>query len=431
MAERNRMLVLAATAVVGATTGSLQMWSVFNLPLREAHGWSSQEVALAFSLFTLSVCIAGFLAGKLQEKVSSRTLVLASGMMLAAGWFLAGNAQSITELYLAFSVLGGFGDGIIYNTAIAVATRWFPDKRGFANGVIVGLMGLAPLAFSPFSNALIQAFDVTVAFWGVAAVILAAILAFGWMVKDPPGFSNTAEPAAEEMDAASMAKIAADEMDFAIDKTPLQMMRTPLFWAMWIVLVCAATSGTMMLGHASNIAQEGVGLNPTDAASLVGIMAVANFVGRFGFGSLSDKIGRHATLLVTLGVTAIDMLFFFGQAYDLTTYAIVLCVVAACYGGTMVVMPSMCGDSFGSKHFGQNYAVLFTGYTAASFVGPMLAATAFEASGSYGLAFIIAGGLACVGVVLTLLAWRVSRKPAHLQAGICSLDAGMPAQRSF
>ena len=386
------------------------MWSVFNLPLREAHGWSSQEVALAFSLFTVSICVAGFLAGKLQEKVSSRVLVMGAGLMFAAGWFLAGNVQSIAELYLAFSVLGGFGDGIIYNTAIAVATRWFPDKRGFANGVIVGLMGLAPLAFSPFSNALIQAFDVTTAFWGVAAVVFALIMAFGWLVADPPGFSpKSAEPST----------VVATERD----KTPQQMMRMPLFWIMWVVLVCAATSGTMMLGHASNIAQEGVGLTPADAAALVGIMAVANFAGRLGLGSLSDKIGRHATLLLTLGITAIDMLFFFGQVFDFVSYALVLCAIAACYGGTMVVMPSLCGDAFGPKHFGQNYALLFTGYTAASFVGPLLAAAAFDSSGSYAGAFVIAGALACVGVGLTVLAWRVSQKPVSKRMRMLANDA--------
>ena len=45
-------------------------------------------------------------------------------------------------LYITFGLLVGVCDGICYNLALAIATRWYPDKRGFANGVALAIMAI-------------------------------------------------------------------------------------------------------------------------------------------------------------------------------------------------------------------------------------------------------------------------------------------------
>ena len=397
-----RGLVLAAAAITGSFSGAIYMWSIFNKPLISAYGWTPSEVSLAYSLFLLMECLTGFVAGKLQQRVKPRYLVLVSGITFALGWFLAGSATTIPMLYLAFGVIAGGSDGFFYNTTIATALKWFPDKRGFANGICVGGMGLAPLIFAPLGNALIEAFDVTMAFRICGLVFLAAFLIFSWFLDAPePGWKPAGWKPTEAQAALRNNNVGTG-----------RMLRSPLFWILWLIYAATATSGLMLIGHASNIGQQLAQLTAAQGALMVGILAVANFSGRFGFGWLSDRIGRYNTLLIILGITVLDMLLFFGHASDFVTFMIVLCIVGLGFGGLMVIMPALCADLFGPQNLGMNYAALFSGYTVASFVGPLVAAGVFESSGAYDAAFIVAGALSVVGILLVLVARKMPTRYA-------------------
>lgn len=404
MAEKTyrRGLILASAAVTGGVTGSIYMWSIFNKPLIAAYGWTPSEVSLAYSLFLLMVCLAGFVAGNLQKKVKPSMLVLIAGIGFSLGWFLTGFATTIPMLYLTFSVIGGISDGFIYNTAVSTATKWFPDKRGFANGICIGCMGLAPLIFAPLGNTLIEAFGAAGSFKICGAIFLVCYLIFAWFIKAPePGWKPEGWTPTESQAKAS-----------AKSATTSQMLKSPLFWTLWLTFAAAASSGMMMTGHASGIGQQLAHLDAAQGALMVGILAVANFFGRFGFGSLSDKIGRYNTLFIILAITALDMLFGFAQASDFVSFMVVLCIVGLCFGGVMAIMPALCADSYGSENFGMNYAALYSGYTVASFIGPMLAANVLQSTGAYNLAFTVAGILSAVGLVLVFIAKKLATKQA-------------------
>jgi endonuclease III len=69
----------------------------------------------------------------------------------------------------------------------------------------------------------------------------------------------------------------------------------------------------------------------------------------------------------------------------------------------------ICGDVFGNVNFGSNYAIMFTGFTASSYVGPLAAAFAFENTGSYLASYFIAAALAGLAIALVLLARRLEK----------------------
>ncbi|MBO4365848.1 MAG: OFA family MFS transporter [Eggerthellaceae bacterium] len=393
MKNEGRALVLAASAVIGSFAGAIYMWSIFNVPLMESYNWDVRQISLAYSLYLFTGCCSGFLAGWLQRRMKSNLLMLIAGFLFSGGWFLTGFATSIPLLYLTFSFIAGFGDGIVYNTAVATATKWFPDKRGFANGVCVGCMGISALIFAPLGNVFITAFGPSRAFNLCGIVFLAFFLTFSWFIKAPePGWV----PEGWHPDDAKAGAAPAAEREYM---TPA-MLRTPVYWVLWIMFVLATSSGMMMTGHASNIGQDLAGMTASQGALMVGILSIGNFCGRFGFGWLSDKIGRYNTLVIMLAITGCDMMLLFGHATTFPTFMVALVVVGACFGGIMSVVPSLCGDLFGNANFGMNYAALYTGYTVAAFVGPMLAAGIFAQTGAYVLAFVVAGALALGAIVL-------------------------------
>ncbi len=421
--ERKRYLILAAACLAAGLTGITYMWSVFTTPLMQTHGWNASQVSLAYSLYFVMDFIVGIAAGALQRRMGTRPLTIVGGMLLSLGWLFMSHADTVALLYLSFSVVGGAGAGFVYNASVSTATKWFPDKKGFANGLCIGTTGLMPIVFAPLGNYLVQTFDLSSALIVVGAIPLVLYVAFGWLVNTPPdGWT----PAGWNPQAEDEVKTQNGEVDEAVeptakipsaalhatgrDYTSLEMLRTPQFWLMFITFVAAANSGAMITSQASSIGAELVGLTAAQGAIMVSLLALGNFAGRFGLGALSDRIGRYNTLLISLMVTALDMLVVFPMAGDFVGFAVAIMLAGACYGGVMTVMPSLCGDLFGMRNFGQNYAILFGGFAMANLVGPMIAASMFDMTGSYSGALVVAAVLAACGIVIVLGMRRSARR---------------------
>ena len=400
----SRYAVLAAGAFTAMGTGAIYMWSIFNKPLMAQFGYTAPEVSLAYSLFLLSSLAGSILAGWLQNHLASRYIVLGSGILFGLGWFGSGFADSLALLYLFFSGCAGLGNGFLYNTIVAVVMKWFPDRRGFANGICIGAIGMSSIIFAPLGNFLIEAFDVQSAFRIVGIVWMVIYLVFSWLLVTPPaGWTPDAGKGAAT--AGGVGRDAAPQRDY----TAREMVRTPLFYCLFLAFMVASTSGLMVTGHASNIGQELAGLTAGEGAIMVSVLALGSTAGRFGFGFLSDYLGRYNTLAIALGANAIVMFLLMPQATSFLPFLVAVSVVGACFGGTVTLVPAIVGDAYGSSNFGQNYSFVYAGYTTASFVGPLAAASAIETAGTYLPAFAIAGALSVVGIALLLLCKRLNR----------------------
>lgn len=399
----NRWVVLAVAAVAGALDGAPYMWSIFQNPLMELHGWTSGDVTFAYSLFYAFVLVGAFVGGPLQKVLKPKYVLLIAGLFLGGGFLLTGFADSVPLLYLFYSVIGGLGDGFIYSAAISAATKWFPDKKGLANGICVGCIGLAPLLFAPMGNALIDAFGVQGAFKANGILMIGIFLVISWFLEAPEkGWAPAGwTPPVADGGASKVANVVGKDL------TVRQMVKQPAYWAMLVMVACACTSGMMMTSQASTIAQVIANVTAAQAALQVGLLAVCSFVGRLLLGWLSDRIGRFNAFLIVFAVTAIDMLFLFGLAHDFATFLFAMGLAGFGFGGAMAIMPPLVSDSFGASNFSVNYPFVYMGYTFASFIGPMLAAGVYQASGTYDQVFFTAGVIAIAGFALTLVTKRL------------------------
>ena len=398
--KTNRGLILAAAAVTGGVTGSFYMWTVCKGPLAEMNGWTSNEVTLAFSMFTLGVFLFAFINSFVIKKFPTGPVVLVAGLIFSLGWFLVGTAKTPMQLYIYFGLMCGGSDGFIYSNAVSAATKWFPDKKGFANGLCIGCMGGATIIFAPLANWLIETYGVVLALKIVGVILAVCYLIFSLMLKAPePGW----KPEGWEPSAGSNAVSA---KDYKLSEA----LRTPKFYLIFVLFMTAAVSGMMMTGNVSGIGQQLCGMTATQGAMMVSIMALFNFIGRFAFGAVSDKIGRYNTLYIVLVVTAAVMFFGFKLVSGFVGFVIAIGIVGACFGGVMALMPSLTSDALGSRYFTELYAVIYGGYTIAAFVSPMVASNCFQVSGNFDSAFTVAGILTIVGVIFVYLLQKISKK---------------------
>jgi len=393
MKTPNRGIILSAAVAVGLVTGTSYVWSIFRNPLMQAHGWDANEVTLAYSLFMLFVLVGSIAVGPLLRKIKPSLVVFIGGLLQGIGFLLTGFIGELFLLYLCYSFLAGFGNGLLYNGAIVTATRWFPDRKGMANGLTVGAMGLAPLLFAPVGNAFISLFDVFTSFKLMGLIMIVVFSIVAWFIKAPAeGWTPKGWVPSTTVNVSTR--------NYNLG----QMLKTPLFYVSWLMVVCAICAASMMTSNASPIAQQMVGITPEQGALMVGLFALISFCGRFILAALSDKLGRFNTILVAMILIAADMLFFFTRADSFVTFLVVMGVVGFCFGGIMAMLPGYVSDIYGQKNFATNYPFIYSGFTTSSFIGPLIVSGFLVSTGNYDGAFLAAGIMTCAGIVLVLIA---------------------------
>ena len=391
-----RGVILICAALCGALTASLNIWSIFQKPLMEAYGFSPQSVSFAYTIVIAMIGLSGPIGGWLQRKAPAHIIMTVAGIGFGLGWFLTGFASTIPVLYISFGLLVGVCDGICYNLALAIATRWYPDKRGFANGVALAIMAIYPLFTAPMGNMIIENFNVSIAFNIVGVFCIVGFIVLSRFLKmpaadfKPEGWNPPAESDTKRVK----------------NYTSGQMLKTPFFWTLLLFFGTVACTGCVMLSTVSLVGQVQAGMDAATGALMVGIFAIANGTGRLGLGAISDKLGRF----VAVAVTAVIHLFLFANATSTAIFIVEACVLGICFGGIMAIMPSVCADAYGPGNAGQNYGFMFIGYTLASFIGPVVSANALATTGSYSSAFPFLGALCIVGLVLLSLAWMFFKK---------------------
>ena len=195
----------------------------------------------------------------------------------------------------------------------------------------------------------------------------------------------------------------------ANDLTWKEMFGDRRFYLIWLAFLGGCVSGLMLIGHASTIGKEVAGISSGEAALLVGIMAVANFLGRMLMGALSDKIGRYQTILISLAASTVGMVVL-SRAKGFFIFVTALILLCVCFGGVLSVFPNIVSENFGLKNMGINYGIVFTAYGIAALIGPMTASAVKDASGSYNMAFIIAGVFAAAAFILVYVIYCMSKK---------------------
>ena len=102
-----------------------------------------------------------------------------------------------------------------------------------------------------------------------------------------------------------------------IDFTPPQVLRSPIFWVMYLVFVMVAAGGLMTaaqiapIAHDFKIANTPVSLAGFQMAALTFAISLDRIFDGFGrpfFGWVSDNIGREHTMFIAFGTAALMLL---------------------------------------------------------------------------------------------------------------------------
>ncbi len=387
----NRWIIAAAGVLMQIALGAVYAWSVFRIPLTQAHGWTISQVTVAFELAILVLGFAAFAGGLWMRRAGPRSVAFLAAVLYGLGTALAGTSHSLTLLYLTYGVIGGAGLGLGYIVPVATLVRWFPDKRGMITGIAVAGFGAGALITAPIAQRLIASVGVSSTFVILGIAYFAIIMLAATVMKNPPegyapsGFHRSTVPGSA-----------------AQDFTLRQALRTWQWYGLWLTLFLNSAAGIAIISQASPMAQEISHVSVATAAALVGVISIANGSGRFLWAWFSDAVGRKTVFLTMFLLQSLAFLLL-SHVSGFVSLAILAFTILLCYGGGFGTMPAFAADYFGARDIGSIYGLMLTAWGAAGVVGPTLIAQVRQASGHYQGALRIMALITLFSAIVPLL----------------------------
>lgn len=388
MSSRWALLVLGVILLL--FLGLIYGWSIFRSPLQSEFGWTDSQASLTFSISMMTFCLGGLVGGIINKgKNGFRINLIAAAILLAIGFFSASNIQSLMGIYLSYGVCCGFGVGLGYNTAISTIVKWFPDKQGLISGITLMGFGFGSMILGTVAGAMIQSMGWRVTF-RIFAVAFAIVMAVGALLLRnagaefvaylSQGSSKAVTPAVEEVGAAVM-------------------LRRRNFWIYFVWAIILSAAGLAIINSSAPYAQLFVGENLTLAASIAGIVSIANGVGRVIFGGMFDKIGYRLTMLIDCVVFVVASLVLMASfaTKSMPVLVIAFILIGLAYGGVTPTNSAFIAYFFGRENYAVNFPIVNLNLIFASFLGPMVG------NGGYMMTFGAIIVFAIAGAVLVFL----------------------------
>ena len=398
-AESGRWVYVVLGLIMCVCLGAVYAYSIFLAPVRKTFDVSASMANLPFMVFLAFFAVTMFFGGRVMEKLGPRKLGIIGGIIVGLGWLLSSFAPNIWVLTLTYGVIAGSGVGLVYGCPVAMGAKWFPDKKGLAVGLTLAGFGGSALITGKLASFLIPAVGLpnTFLYFGIAFGIILVVLslpfkfpAAGWV---PAGWKPAAGAVVAE------------------DFTPGEMVKTSTFWGLFFCFLIGSIAGLMAIGISKPVGKEIINIFDATAATLVGVFAIFNALGRPLFGFLTDKIApRNATILNLTLILIVSIIMIVAKEGDTGLYTLSFIGFWLCLGGWLAIAPTATATFFGMKNYARNYGVVFFAYGVGAIIGGIISGQAKDVFGTYTYAFYPTAVLAVVGLVLAVAMLKAPKK---------------------
>ncbi len=361
------------------TLGSMFAWSVIARELTQDFGFSLSKTQFVFGLFFTIFPLTMLLAGWIERRTGPRLLVIISALLFTGGYLLSSfSGGDYLIILTGMGVMTGAGTGFGYLAALTVPARWFPERKGFITGIVVGGFGLAAVFFSLFAENMLESGRSvleTLRIIGVSYGSVVALMAL--FIFNPEGYGDDKS-----------------KIDFRFLKTKPYLRLVAGFFT-------GTFAGLLIIGSLTTIGARFEIENHTLVLG-VSLFAIANSIGRISWGYLSDLAGANISVLFALTFQAIAIFFIGHTSLTPFSYLLLASLTGFGFGSNFVLFARETAQIFGLKNFGSIYPYIFLGYSLAGILGPVTGGLLYDIFNNFSLPTTIAGGVSLAGALLFL-----------------------------
>src|SRR5271165_5122383 len=366
----NPWLQLIIGVICMASVANLQYgWTLFVNPIDAKYHWGRAAIQVAFTLFVLIETWLIPIEGYMVDRFGPKWVVLSGGIMVGVAWVLNSMASSLPVLYFA-AALGGIGTGCVYGTCVGNALKWFPGRRGLAAGLTAAGFGAgAALTIIPISH-MIASSGYEHAFFVFGLIQGGIVFVLGWVLLTPPP---------------QLLAAAVKPNQTRYGYSPTEVLRSPVFYVLYIMFVLIAAGGLTMAASMAPIAKDFkidkvpvdlLGLAMPALAFAIFLNRIFDGVGRPFFGWLSDQIGREYTMALAFFVGAAALFTLSQSGSNPVVFVLVTALYFGVYGEIFSLFPATQGDTFGGKFAAANAGMLYTAKGTGALLVPIAAGIA-------------------------------------------------------
>jgi MFS transporter, OFA family, oxalate/formate antiporter len=395
--------LLLGLVVMMAISSPQYVWTLFVRPFQAATGAELPTVQITFSVLIVLQTLFSPAQAWLVDRFGPKALVAIGAALTGLGWVLSAQVDNVWMLFLTYGLFCGVGTGIVYVGVVGLMARWFPDRRGFAIGVVAAGYGMgAMLTTFPISSMLTSSgAPMTLIVFGVILGGVGVLAALG--LRQPRAGETTAAAAAST---------------HGKDAISANMLKTPIFWLMFVMMTMMSTGGLMVTSNFANFARDfGVAdVLVLGLAALPFALTVDRLLNGFTrpfFGWVSDRIGRENTMGLAFGLEAAAILLLLLFSRNAPAFIVLSGLVFFGWGEIFSLFPSTLTDTFGSRYATTNYGFLYIAQGVGSILGGPVAAAMRVATGSWTPVFGVAVTMDVATALLALFALKQMRVAYH------------------
>lgn len=385
---RGRWAQLTAMVLATVALSNMQYgWTLFVNPMRAENRWQTAGIQFAFSILIFLNTWLAPAEGWAADRWGPRFVVMLGGIAAGASWLLNAQAHSLDALYVAAAV-GGLGMGCVFGTCMGTALKLFPERRGFASGMIAAGYGLgSAITVLPISHMIAdsgyrQTFFTFGLLQGGAIFVLGAFL-----MKPVATATRTAASASRR------------------EFTPAETVRSKVFWLIYGIYLMIGCGGMIVTAQLGPISRDfGVEKLLTVAVSIDNL---ANGLTRPFSGYLSDRIGRENAMLLMFSAEGLAFAGLAAFGRHPVAFLVFAAAIFLFWGEIFSLFPAICGDTFGVRHATANNGLLYTAKGTSALLVP-LANYLVIATGGWTVALLLmailsaGAGVLARGVLLPL-----------------------------
>uniref|UniRef100_A0A2C9L5X0 Major facilitator superfamily (MFS) profile domain-containing protein n=1 Tax=Biomphalaria glabrata TaxID=6526 RepID=A0A2C9L5X0_BIOGL len=445
------MLVVAGGILIHLSLGTVYTFGNLNPYITSymrnygsASSLTYTECSWVFALGAMGQGASMAVGGVIERKIGPKLTALLGGWCMSLGVMLTYFAvkQSFALTIITYGAVFGFGIGIAYAIPLACCMRWFPERKGLVNGLVVAGFGGGAFIFNQVQTAFINPDNLQAdkevngeKYFGEASILDQVPYVFlllggcyagmqligSLLLCNPPASeeeekiinnSHTQPPFKESKNIAidkSSREQQEEQNDEEVNFTPAQMLKSKYFYIIWFIFLLNGQGIVFLTTLYKAYGQTFI--SDDSFLALVGAFAaVFNAFGRIMWGSIADRWSfRVAMLTVCTAFTALMLTLQLAPYGGKALFFVYICLLFGSFSGSFALLPTATAKCFGRKYLSINYGLVFTSQIVTAPLGAFLSQTLKSSIGWTGLFFMVSG-FSFVAFLLTVIFNAKSRK---------------------
>ena len=389
------VVVGAAFLIVATIHGTYSSFGVFFESLLNDFNWTRATISGALSLSWIMQGVLSIVMGRLTDRFGPRVVLTICGFLIGLGYLLMSQVGTVWQLYLFHGLIIGSGMGGSWVPIVSTVARWFVKRRNLITGIVLTGVSVGVLVAPPVASRLISAYDWPRSYIILGSIALVAVILVAQLLRRDPTQAKQRPYGESE----------GPKQEFVPETRPFSLreaIHTRQFWLASGMFLCFGFSVYMIAAHIV-LHAIGLGISSISAANVLATLGGLSIAGRIVLGSAADRFGNRQVFIIGFVLMA-AALFWLVPAKEVWGLYLFAGVFGFAFGGCATSESPLVAGLFGLSSHGLILGVMsLLGFTFGAAIGPFVAGHIFDMTSSYQLAFIVAGAVSVVGLMLTVL----------------------------